>query len=112
MIVAVIVLSLMRGPPIPGLLAIGKFDHWLAYFALQAMAVQLFARRREQWIAALAFVALGIGLELVQGYLTTWRGMSAYDAAIDALGVAIGLATARSRFMGALQKIDANLFGA
>jgi VanZ family protein len=110
LIVAVIALSLMRGPPIPAVLAIGKFDHWLAYFVLQAMAVQLYARRREQIVAAIAMAALGIGLEFAQGYLTTWRDMSFYDGAIDAFGVAVGLALARTRFANVLQKIDTRLF--
>jgi VanZ family protein len=94
MIIGVIVLSLMRGPPIPSVLTIGKADHLIAYFALQAMAVQLYANRRAQWGAALAMVALGIGMELAQGYLTTYRDMSAYDATVDAIGVALGFALA------------------
>jgi VanZ family protein len=111
MIVAVIALSLMRGPPIPNVLAIGKFDHWLAYFALTAMAVQLYAGRRAHIVAAIAMTVLGIGLEFAQGYLTTWRDMSAYDGAIDTFGVAAGLALAWTRFANILQKIDAKLFG-
>ena len=110
MIVAVIALSLMRGPPIPAMLTIGKFDHALAYFALEAMAVQLYAHRRAQLLAAFAMTVLGIALEFAQGYLTTWRDPSAYDAAIDTVGVAIGLATARMRFAVLLQRIDAKLF--
>jgi VanZ family protein len=110
MIVAVIVLSLMRGPPIPSVLAIGKFDHWLAYFALEAMAVQLYAQPRAQFAAAFAMTALGIALEFAQGYLTTWRDMAFYDGAIDTVGVICGLATARTRCTGALQWIDAKLF--
>lgn len=111
MIAAVIALSLMRGPPIPAVLAIGKFDHWLAYFVLEAMAVQIYTSRRAQFGAAVAMTALGIALEFAQGYLTTWRDMSAYDGAIDTLGVAVGLALAWTRFATMLQRIDAKLFG-
>ena len=110
MIVAVIVLSLMPKPPIPPSLTIGKLDHGIAYFALAAMAVQLYARPRAHIVAAFALVVLGIALELAQGYLTTWRTMSAYDAAIDALGVGLGLATAWTRQATRLQWLDAWLF--
>jgi hypothetical protein len=64
MIVAVIVLSLMPKPPIPPTLMIGKLDHLIAYAALAAMAVQLYAARRTQLVAALALVALGVALGL------------------------------------------------
>ena len=94
MIVSVIVLSLMPKPPIPPTLTIGKLDHLIAYFVLAAFAVQLYRRRRAQLGAAFALVLLGIVLELAQGYFTTYRHMAAYDALIDALGVALGTATA------------------
>ena len=94
MIASVIVLSLMPKPPIPPTLVIGKLDHLIAYFALAAFAVQLYRRRRTQLCAAFALVLLGIALEFAQRYLTTYRHMSAYDALIDALGVALGTATA------------------
>ncbi|HTD29472.1 MAG TPA: VanZ family protein [Xanthomonadaceae bacterium] len=109
MIVGVIVLSLVRGPPIPAVLVIGKFDHFIAYFALQAVAVQLYATRRAQMGAALAMVALGIGMELAQGYLTTYRDMSAYDAFIDTVGVAIGFAIAWTPLDTLLLRIDLRL---
>jgi VanZ family protein len=106
MILGVIVLSLMRGPPIPSVLTIGKVDHLIAYFALQAMAVELYATRRAQWGAAFAMVALGIGMELAQGYLTTYRDMSAYDAFIDAVGVALGFVLAWTPLATILLRID------
>ena len=94
MIVSVIVLSLMPKPPIAPTLTIGKLDHLIAYFVLAAFAVQLYRRRRAHLGAAFALVLLGIALELAQGYLTTYRHMAAYDALIDALGVALGITTA------------------
>jgi VanZ family protein len=107
MIVAVIVLSLMHGPPIPDLLTIAKFDHFIAYVALAAFAVQLYADRPAQAIAAVAMVVLGIGLELAQGYLTTWRDMSLFDACVDIAGVAAGFATSWTPVATLLQKIEA-----
>ncbi len=109
MIGAVIVLSLMPKPPIPPTLMIGKLDHLVAYAALAAMAVQLYASRRAQSRAALAMIALGIALELAQGFLTDYRDMSAYDAMIDTLGVALGFATAWTPLATILESIDARL---
>jgi VanZ family protein len=106
MILGVIVLSLMRGPPIPELLVIGKIDHFIAYVALAAFAVQLFASRNAQSVAALAMVVLGILLELAQGYLTTYRDMSLYDACVDSVGVAAGLATSWMPLANLLQKME------
>jgi len=109
MILGTIVLSLMPGPPIPDVLAIGKFDHGFAYFCLAAMAVQLYAKRSDWLVAAAGLIALGIALEFAQGYLTTYRDMSAYDGMIDAVGVAIGIATAWTPFTDIVQRIDARM---
>jgi VanZ family protein len=107
MIVGVIVLSLVRGPPIPDMLTVGKFDHFIAYFSLTAMAVQLYATRYVQCTAALAMVALGILLELAQGYLTTYRDMSMYDAIVDTVGVAMGLCVSWTPMASLLPRIEA-----
>lgn len=109
MILAVIVLSLMPKPPIPPTLTIGKLDHLIAYFALAAFAVQIYMRRRVQLGAAFALVLLGIALEFAQGYFTTYRHMAAYDALIDALGVALGTATAWTRLATTLLWIERRL---
>jgi VanZ family protein len=109
MIVAVIVLSLMHGPPIPEVMTIAKFDHFIAYLALAGFAVQLFGDRNAQFVAAVAMVVLGIGLELAQGYLTTWRDMSLYDACVDTVGVIVGQVTAWTPLAGLLQKIEPRL---
>ena len=106
MIVSVIVLSMMPKPPIPPTLTIGKLDHLIAYFALAAFAVQLYMRRSAQLGAAFALVLLGIALELAQGYFTTYRHMAAYDALIDALGVALGAATAWTPLATMLLRIE------
>lgn len=106
MFLGVIVLSLMPGPPIPEELTVGKLDHGIAYFCLAAMAVQIFPGWR-QWITAAVLAALlGVVLELAQGFLTDYRGMSAYDAGIDCLGAGVGLATALTPLRHALSAID------
>ncbi len=109
MVGAVIVLSMMPKPPIPPMLTIAKFDHLIAYLALAAFVVQLCKDRGLQLIACLALVGLGIALELAQGYLTNYRDMSTYDAFVDTVGVAIGLATSWTPLACVLLRIDARL---
>ena len=106
MIIAVIVLSLMSKPPIPRELMIGKLDHLIAYIALAAMAVQLFRDREIQVSAGLTMIALGIALELAQGYVVDGRVMSMYDVFVDAIGVCIGLATTWLPLAKAVQRLD------
>ena len=108
-IVTVIVLSLMPKPPIPPTLVVGKLDHLIAYAVLAAIAVQLYAERCIQLGIALGLVGLGIALELAQGYLTSYRHMATYDAFVDMLGVAFGLATTCTPLARALLRIDARL---
>jgi len=105
-IVAVIVLSMMPRPPIPQALVVGKIDHMIAYLVLATFAMQLFRARRTQLEMALVLVGLGIALELAQGYLTTYRDMSAYDALADTIGVALGTATAWTPLATLLLRID------
>ncbi len=109
MIAAVIVLSLVPKPPIPQLLMQGKLDHLIAYVALAAFAVQLFEDRVVQTGAGLAMIALGIALELAQGYLTVTRHMATYDALVDSLGVALGLATTWTPLARTLFWVDRRL---
>lgn len=109
MILGVIALSLMPSPPIPGPLLIDKLDHGIAYFCLAAMAVQLLHTRAAWIVAAVWFVILGVAMELAQGLLTSYRGMSGYDAMIDAVGALLGLATGWTPLRNVLQAIDAKL---
>ena len=106
MIAAVIVLSLMSRPPIPQELTIGKLDHLIAYIALAAMAVQIFREREIQVSAGLLMVALGIALELAQGYVVDGRDMSMYDVFVDTIGVCMGFATTWTPLARFLQRLD------
>ena len=78
-------------PPLPD--NSDKLEHLLAYFVLAACAVQLFAGRRALGLAAVGLVALGIGIEIAQGLLTTTRAADPRDAVANTLGVVLGMAT-------------------
>ena len=109
--VLAIALSLIPPPPLH--LDIDNSDkvgHLLAYAALSAWAVMVFARPRAWFIAALALVALGIGMEIAQGLLTEWRMRDWRDAVANTLGVGLGLLVARSRMQLWLQALDRKWF--
>lgn len=100
-VVGVIVLSLIPSPP--ELIPVehgDKAEHVLAYGTLMFWFAQIYVRQPSRMVAAVLLVALGIGLEYVQGW-TGWREFSHADMAADAVGVALGwlLAPPRTRNM-------------
>ena len=109
--VLAIALSLLRPPPLGLDMPEGdKVGHLLAYGALSAWAVMLFATRRGWLLAALGLVALGIGLEFAQGALTDYRLRDPRDAFANTLGVLLGLGVAMTRMQGWLQALDRRWF--
>jgi VanZ family protein len=109
--VLVIALSLLRPPPmgldVPDS---DKLGHLLAYATLSAWAMMLFATRRAWALAAVALVALGVGLEFAQGALTDYRLADPRDAVANTLGVLLGLSALLGRAQFALQRLDRRWF--
>ena len=94
-IAVVVVVCLIPPPPLPPLPRNSdKIQHVLGYFALAASAVQIYRRGAVLWLVGLGLVAMGIAIELMQGALTATRAQDPYDAVANAVGVALGLATA------------------
>jgi len=106
-IAVVVVVSLV---PAPGLASLpsgtDKVEHFLAYAALAAGAVQLYARWPSLLGAGLALVLMGIGLEHAQGVLTATRMTDRWDALANTIGVIAGLATQLSPWRDALLGFD------
>lgn len=92
-VLAVIAVSLLPPPPLPGPSGGDKVGHFLAYFALMACAVQVFAGRLLILIALL-LAALGLALEFAQGALTSTRMFELHDALANTVGVLAGLVVA------------------
>lgn len=106
-----ITLSLLRPPPVGIDLPEGdKVGHLLAYATLSAWAVMLFATRRAWALAAVALIALGIGLEFAQGALTDYRLADPRDAIANTLGVLLGLTALLGRAPFSLQALDRRWF--
>ena len=92
-IVGVVILSLVPPPEMNLPKGADKVEHFIAYAAISASAVQLFASRRALLWIGLGMVAMGVGLEFAQHLATTHRQMDQADAWADLLGVIAGLAT-------------------
>ena len=105
-IAAVVVLSLAPSVPMPEVPDGDKLGHFLAYFALAAAAVQLYARWPSLLGAGIGLVLLGIGLEYAQGALTDTRMQDAADAFANTLVVIVGLSTRLTPFRDVLLQLD------
>lgn len=105
-IAIVVVLSLAPSVPMPDVPDGDKLGHFLAYFALAASAVQLYARWPALLGAGIGLVLLGIGLEYAQGALTDTRMQDPADALANTLGVIAGLATRLTPMRDLLLRID------
>lgn len=105
-IAIVVVLSLAPSVPMPDVPDGDKLGHLLAYFALAASAVQLYARWPALLGAGIGLVLLGIGLEYAQGALTDTRMQDPADALANTLGVIAGLATRLTPMRDLLLRID------
>lgn len=83
-----------------------KVEHFVAYAALAAGAVQLFARRLSWAVVCVLLVLMGIGLEHLQAQMALGRMLDRVDALANTLGVLAGLATAFTPWRDALLRID------
>lgn len=108
-IAAVVVLSLAPSVPLPDVPDSDKLGHFLAYFALAASAVQLYARWPSLLGAGVGLVLLGIGLEYAQGALTDTRMQDPADALANTLGVIAGLATRLTPARDVLLRLEPRL---
>lgn len=75
------------------LLGPDKLEHIAAFFTLTVLARMAWPRLHWIW-AAIAMLAYGIGLEVVQAMDFVGRTASAYDVIADMIGIALGLAAA------------------
>jgi len=110
-IAVVVVLSLAPSMPMPDVRDGDKLGHFLAYSALAASAVQLYARWPSLLGAGIGLVLLGIGLEYAQGALTDTRMQDPADALANTLGVIAGLATRLTPMRDLLMRIDGSESG-
>lgn len=75
-----------------GIIAWDKAQHFIAYFGLAAMATMVLGLNRRLVWAVLGVVALGGGLEILQGY--TGRDPDIFDFVANTMGALSGTAVA------------------
>ena len=93
-IAAIIVwLSLTPAPPQIDIEQGDKLGHFAAYGTLMFWFCLLYERRALRIAYALLWIAMGIGLEFVQG-LTDYRTYDIYDMYANTVGVLVGWAAA------------------
>jgi VanZ family protein len=92
LVLGVIVGSLLPGPIIREITpAISdKLMHFGAYFGLMAWFAGLYPRSRHM-LVAVALVALGTVLDILQGTATRTRSFEPLDIAADAVGIVVAL---------------------
>ena len=78
-------------PPAQAIMMHDKIVHLVAYTGLMLWFAQLFRHALTRLALALAFVALGVGIEYLQG-MTTVRVMDRVDMAANAAGVLLAWA--------------------
>ena len=92
-IVVTIVVCLIPPPPLALPQNSDKVEHFLAYFLLASAAVQNYRTRAALLWAGAGLVLLGVGIEFLQGALTTNRMADPMDALANSIGVVVGMAT-------------------
>jgi VanZ family protein len=92
-IAAIVWLSLTPSPPTVGFEESDKAAHFLAYGLLMLWFSLLYSKSFPRVAYALGFVAMGIGLEFLQGALGH-RTYEMFDIIADTIGVLLGLGLA------------------
>ena len=95
MVVGIVWLSVTPSPPELGLEHEDKLGHLIAYGALTFWFCQLHAARRTQLAFLVGFIAMGVGLEFVQGALA-YRTFDTADMLSNTIGAITGWAAARA----------------
>jgi len=86
---AIVWLSLTPAPPKLDFEHGDKLGHFLAYGALMFWFCLLYFRTRVRILYAAGFIAMGIGLEFIQGWLG-YRTYDPFDMLANTIGVALG----------------------
>jgi glycopeptide antibiotics resistance protein len=86
-------LSLTPAPPKVDFAQSDKVGHFIAYGTLMAWFCFLYLRPRTRVLYGIGFIAMGVGLEVIQGLLG-YRTYEVFDMFANTLGVLLGWAAA------------------
>ena len=105
LVIAVIIVTLVPKPPQIGGTGWDKTDHLLAYGVLMWWFRQAFDKR---WRWPLGLIALGVGLEILQGWFG-YRYLELGDMVANSLGVAAGWLLTLTPLGGVIAWLDNRL---
>jgi VanZ family protein len=90
---AIVWLSLIPSPPRLDVEQGDKLEHFVAYGVLMFWFCELYASRRSRLAYAVAWTAMGIAIEFIQGAVG-YRSYDPLDMLADAIGVLLGFVAA------------------
>ena len=82
-----------------------KFGHLFAYFSLMLWFANIYPGRNQRISLSVAFLAMGVVLELLQG-LTGYRTFQYSDMVANGVGIFLGGLLAKTWFGSFLAKLD------
>ncbi|MDH2916829.1 MAG: VanZ family protein [Gallionella sp.] len=107
-VAVVFYLSLMPLPPEPvSFDGVDKLEHALAYTSLMLWFCQLYVEKRARILLFASFVAMGVGIEILQG-MSGYRYFEYADMLANTAGVLIGLGLAHAGMGRILMKLERN----
>jgi VanZ family protein len=101
-------LSLMPHPPEPvSFDGVDKLEHALAYTLLMLWFCQIVVAKRARILLFIAFVVMGVAIEILQG-LSGYRYFEYADMLANTTGVLIGFGLAHTQMGCILMKLEQN----
>ncbi|MDO8810760.1 MAG: VanZ family protein [Gallionella sp.] len=101
-------LSLMQHPPEPiHFDGVDKLEHALVYAMLMLWFCQVYVERRMRIKLMLSFVAMGVGIEILQG-ISGYRHFEYTDILANSTGILIGWGLAQTGMGRVLRMLENN----
>ena len=105
---SIVVFSLTPNFPLKLMRQYDKVVHMLAYGGVMLWFAQLYPQRFARLFWALAFVGMGIGLEVAQG-MSRYRHFDWWDAGATAVGVSLACALSFTRCGSILLELESRI---
>ena len=105
LIALIVFLSLWSKPPELGIEQGDKFAHVIAYATLMLWFANIYPKKSDRIWLSLAFFAMGICLELLQG-VSEFRRFSYADILANGFGVLLGLCLSNTGLSNSLLHLD------
>jgi VanZ family protein len=107
-VVVVFYVSLMPNPPEPASFdGVDKLEHALAYTLLMLWFCQILVAKNARILLFMAFVVMGVGIEILQGF-SGYRYFEYADILANTTGVLIGFGLAHTQMGCILMKLERN----